>query len=165
MKTNIVLTGFMGSGKSTVGRLVACTLKRQFIDSDDVIVERAGKSIAQMFADEGEECFRRLESCVCRHLARQEDLVIASGGGALLDEGNRSVLEASGILICLLASPASIRERLATKSERPLFNGNWQALYEDRLPAYSSMPHSISTDALTPPEVAQKVVELWRASR
>ncbi len=165
MKTNIVLAGFMGSGKSTVGRLVACSLKRQFVDSDDVIVERAGKTIAQMFADEGEARFRKLESNVCHCLAMQDDLVIATGGGALLDEDNRSVLEAKGILICLLASPASIRERLATESGRPLFSGNWQALYEARLPAYRSMPHCIATDALSPPEVAQKVVELWRASR
>lgn len=165
MKTNIVLTGFMGSGKSTVGRLVAEALQLSFVDSDDLIVERAGKSIAQIFADEGEGGFRRLEGSVCRHLARQEDLVIATGGGALLDEQNRNALEDKGILICLLASPGIIRQRLAGESGRPLFEGNWEALYEDRLPAYRRILHRIDTDQRTPQETAQKVVELWRVSR
>ncbi|MDD9956166.1 MAG: shikimate kinase [Anaerolineaceae bacterium] len=165
MKTNIVLTGFMGSGKSTVGRLVAEALQRDFVDSDDLIVERAGKSIAQMFAEEGEEGFRGLESSVCQHLATQDDLVIATGGGALLDEVNRSALERGGILICLLASPAEIHRRLSGESGRPLFNGNWEALYQERLPAYQGIAHRINTDGKTPLEVAQKVVKLWRASR
>ena len=165
MKTNIVLTGFMGSGKSTVGRLVAEELQREFVDSDDLVVERAGKSIAQIFADEGEEGFRRLESSVCQQLARQDDLVIATGGGALLNEDNRSALEPGGILICLLASPVEIRQRLADESGRPLFDGNWEALYRERLPGYQGIAHQIVTDDKTPLEVAQKVVELWHASR
>ncbi|MCY3946471.1 MAG: shikimate kinase [Anaerolineaceae bacterium] len=165
MKTNIVLTGFMGSGKSTVGRLVAEALQRDFVDSDDLIVERAGKSIAKIFADGGEEGFRRLESSVCQHLASQDDLVIATGGGALLDEANRDALEKGGILVCLLASPAEIHQRLAGESGRPLFNGNWEALYQERLPTYQGIAHRINTDDKTPLEVAGKVVELWRASR
>lgn len=165
MKTNVVLTGFMGSGKSTVGQLVADALQRSFVDCDALIVEDAGKSIAQIFADEGEAGFRRLESDVCRRLAAQEELVIATGGGALLNEGNRSALAKRGVLVCLLASPESIRERLAGESGRPLFDGDWEALYEKRLPAYRGIPHQICTDQKTPQQVAQKVVELWRASR
>ena len=165
MKTNIVLTGFMGSGKSTVGRLVADVLQRDFVDSDNLIVERAGKSIAQIFAEEGEEGFRMLESSVCQHLATKDDLVIATGGGALLDEANRCALKKGGLLICLLASPAAIRQRLARESGRPLFDGEWETLYRERLPTYQGIAHRIDTDDRTPPEVAQKVVELWRASR
>ena len=126
MKANIVLTGFMGTGKSTVGRLVAQQLQCPFIDSDDLIVERAGKSIAQVFAEAGEDRFRSLERSVCRDLAAQEGLVIATGGGALLDADSRRALGKSGLLICLLASPESIRRRLAHESGRPLFNGAWE---------------------------------------
>lgn len=165
MKTNIVLTGFMGSGKSTVGRLVARELQRPFVDCDELVVQRAGKSIAQMFADEGEEKFRALEREVCRELARQDGLVIATGGGALLDADNRCVLGRKGVLVCLMASPQSIRRRLAHESGRPLFNGNWEALYEMRQETYRSIPNGLLTDGRTPQEVAQEVVALWRASR
>lgn len=165
MKTNIVITGFMGSGKSTVARLVARELQRPFVDCDDLIVERAGKSIAQVFAEDGERHFRALERGVCQELAEQEGLVIATGGGAMLDAENREALERSGLLICLQASPESIRRRLAGECGRPLFNGNWEGLYAERLATYRLIPHQLLTDDRTPQAVAQEVVELWRASR
>ncbi len=165
MKANIVLTGFMGTGKSTVGRLVARQLQRPFVDGDDLVVERAGKSIAQLFADEGEDRFRSLERSVCHDLAAQDGLVIATGGGALLDADSRSALGKSGLLICLLASPASIRARLAHESGRPLFNGAWESLYKQRLAAYQTIPHQLTTDCKEAQQVAQEVVSLWRASR
>jgi len=164
MKTNLVLTGFMGSGKTTVGRLVAARLRRPFVDSDDLIVQRAGKSIARLFADEGEARFRALERCVCHELAARRGLVIATGGGALLDAANRRALEGSGILLCLLASPDTIRARLAHESGRPLFNSAWETLYQERLASYEAIPHRIATDELAPQQVAQEVVKLWRAS-
>ncbi len=163
MKANIVLTGFMGTGKTTVGRLVAQLLQRPFVDSDNLIVFRAGKSIARLFAEEGEERFRSLEREVCRELAGQEGLVIATGGGALLDEQNRHALGQTGMLVCLLASTECIRNRLAHESGRPLFNGAWEALYAERLASYESMPQQLTTDGRAPQDVAQEVVRLWRA--
>ena len=165
MKANIVLTGFMGTGKSTVGRLVAQQLQRPFVDSDDLIIERAGKSIAQLFAQEGEDRFRSLERSVCSDLAAQGGLVIATGGGALLDADSRSALGKSGLLICLLASPESIRTRLAHESGRPLFNGAWESLYQRRLAIYRAIPHQLPTDGKAAQEVAQEVVSLWHAFR
>lgn len=165
MKTNIVITGFMGSGKSTVARLVARELRRPFVDCDDLIVERAGKSIAQIFADEGECHFRALERGVCQELAAQDGLVIATGGGALLNAENRAALGRSGLLICLQASPESIRRRLAGECGRPLFNGDWESLYAERLPIYRLISHQLPTDDRSPQSVAQEVVKLWRASR
>ena len=165
MKANIVLTGFMGTGKSTVGRLVARQLQRPFVDSDDLIVERAGKSIAQFFAEVGEDRFRSLERSVCYNLAAQNGLVIATGGGALLDADSRSALGKSGLLICLLASPESIRTRLAHESGRPLFNGAWESLYQQRLAIYQAIPHQLPTDGKAAQQVAQEVVSLWHAFR
>ena len=165
MKANIVLTGFMGTGKSTVGRLVAQQLQRPFVDSDDLIIDRAGKSIAQVFVEEGEDCFRSLERIVCRYLAAQDGMVIATGGGALLDADSRNALGKSGLLICLLASPESIRARLAHESGRPLFNGAWEALYQQRLATYKTIPHQLTTDGKAAQQVAQEVVSLWRAFR
>ncbi len=165
MKANIVLTGFMGTGKSTVGSLVAQQLQRPFVDSDDLIVERAGKSIAQLFAEVGEDRFRSLERSVCSDLAAQNGLVIATGGGALLDADNRRVLGKSGLLICLLASPESIRTRLAHESGRPLFNGAWESLYQQRLAIYQTISHQLTTDGKAAQEVAQEVVSLWHAFR
>lgn len=165
MKANIVLTGFMGTGKTTVGRLVAQQLQRPFVDSDDLIVQRAGKSIAQLFAEEGEARFRSLERDVCGELAGQKGMVIATGGGALLDEESRQALGQSGMLICLLATPESIRARLAQESGRPLFNGAWEALYDERLASYQSIQQQLTTDGSAPQDVAQEVVRLWRAFR
>ena len=116
-------------------------------------------------ADEGERHFRALERGVCQELAEQEGLVIATGGGALLNAENREALGRSGLLICLQASPQSIRRRLAGECGRPLFNGNWESLYAERLATYRLIPHQLPTDDRTPQSVAQGVVELWRASR
>ena len=165
MKTNLVLTGFMGTGKSTVGRLVAQQLERPFVDSDELIVRRAGKSVAAVFAAEGEARFRELERCVCQDLAAQQGLVIATGGGALLDACNRRALERNGLLVCLLAAPETIRARLAQEAGRPLFNQNWEALYRERLSGYGSIPQQLVTDGRRPQEVAQEVVRLWRTFR
>ena len=140
-------------------------LQRSFVDSDDLIVERAGKSIAQLFAEVGEDRFRSLERSVCSDLAAQNGLVIATGGGALLDADSRSALGKSGLLICLLASPESIRTRLAHESGRPLFNGAWESLYQRRLAIYQTIPHQLPTDGKAAQEVAQEVVSLWHVFR
>src|SRR5690349_12571702 len=105
---NIVITGFMGTGKTTVGRCVADNLKRRFVDTDDKIVESAGKPIPQIFADDGEAAFRHIERRICRFYAGQRWLVIATGGGMLVDESNLSVMIASGFVVCLNATPDAI---------------------------------------------------------
>ena len=105
---NIILTGFMGTGKTTVGRLLAARLGRAFVDTDEVIVGRAGKPIADIFHDEGEARFREMEAAVTKELAGRRGLVVASGGRLLLDPDNAATLGATGPIFCLTAAPGTI---------------------------------------------------------
>ncbi len=93
---NIVITGFMGTGKTVVGRLVAEKVNRPFIDTDEEITRRTGRKIADIFKQDGEANFRHIERRLCRFLAAQQGLVVATGGGMLVDESNREVMLASG---------------------------------------------------------------------
>lgn len=159
---NIVITGFMGTGKTTVAKKVAKQLNRPFVDTDEKIVEQAGKSIPEIFAQDGEAVFRHHERRVCRFYAGQSGLVIATGGGALVDADNRNVMLASGLVVCLLASKEAIRQRLAGQTGRPLFSGDWEALYDKRADAYAAIPHQIDTTSIKPDEVAQEIIRLWQ---
>lgn len=160
---NIVITGFMGTGKTTVAKKVAQHLNRTFVDTDEKIVEQAGKSIPEIFAHDGEAMFRHHERRVCRFYAAQSGLVIATGGGALVDADNRSVMMASGLVVCLTASKDAIRKRLSGNTGRPLFSGDWEALYDKRAEAYAAIPHQIDTTTLRPDEVAQEIIRLWQS--
>lgn len=161
---NIVLTGFMATGKTTVGREVAVLLNRRFVDSDDVIVERAGITIPQIFERDGEAGFRALEKQVCQELAAQRRLVIATGGGMLVNAENRATMLDSGLVICLDAPADVIRERLARTTNRPLA-GDWEALLEKRRAAYAEIPHHIDVTDKTPKAIAKEIVILWRESQ
>ena len=121
MRQHIFFTGFMASGKSRTGRAMADRLGRPFVDTDAVIVERAGKSISEIFETEGEAKFREMESAVIAEIARDENPQIVSlGGGALNREENIKVIRESGILIRLWAKPEILSERIGRKNTRPL---------------------------------------------
>lgn len=154
----------MGVGKTTVGERVAALLERRFVDADAVIVERAELSIAQIFALRGETAFRALEREVCRDLAAERGLVIATGGGMLVNPENRALMLASGLVVCLDAAPDVIRERLAQATDRPLA-ANWETLYEQRRAAYAAIPTHIDTSGQPPERIAEEIVKLWQASR
>jgi shikimate kinase/3-dehydroquinate synthase len=163
--TNIVLTGFMGTGKTTVGQEVARWLGRQFVDMDDVIVERAGKPIPRIFAEDGEAAFRRMESQVCADLGAQNGLVIATGGGALVNPGNRTAMMKGGNVICLNCEPDEILRRVDGNDDRPLLNvpdphGRIEALLEVRREAYTAIPWQIDTTGLSVEEIAARVIAL-----
>ena len=119
-RTNIVLIGFMGSGKSSIGKLVAGRMGFQFMDTDAVIAKRAGMAIPAIFAQFGEERFREMETAAIESLAQFTRCVIATGGGAVLQERNRALLRELGFVVCLTASEETIYERVARNSKRPL---------------------------------------------
>lgn len=164
-RQNIVITGFMGTGKTTVGRLLAARLGRRFVDMDALLVERFGKPIAAVFAEEGEQTFRAAEAALCVELAAEQDLVIGAGGGALLNESSRAALASSGVLVCLTASEDEILRRLAAATDRPLLDAQSEeerrsrvhALLRARRAAYGAIPYQINTDGLVPDAVAARV--------
>jgi shikimate kinase/3-dehydroquinate synthase len=163
--TNIAITGFMGTGKSAVGEEVARRLGWPFVDMDDVIVERAGKSIPRIFAENGERAFRALESQVCADLSAQAGLVIATGGGALVNADNRRVMMRGGTVVCLNADPDEILRRVGDDDGRPLLNvpdprARIAELLDVRRAAYQAIPWQIETTGLSVEQVAEGVITL-----
>ena len=156
---NIVITGFMGAGKSTVGEIVARRLERPFVDMDDVIESRAGTTIPLIFSERGEAAFRALEHELAGELSAQSDLVIATGGGTLVQSELRGVMGASGTLFCLNASKDDIRERLEDSNNRPLA-GSWERLLDQRQPDYADIEHQIDTRGKSPDAVAGEIIAL-----
>ena len=166
---NIVLLGFMGTGKSTAARRVAQRLGRVMVDMDAVIEERAGKTITAIFAEEGEPHFRRLERALVRELARQSGLVIAAGGGVVLNPLNLRDFARRGLVVCLTARPAVILRRVGAARHRPLLEGDAKArkildLLAARRKLYKRLPHRIDTSRLTPAAVARRILDLYAAS-
>ncbi len=158
---NIVITGFMGTGKSTVSPLVAEMLKRLFIETDAEIERRAGLSIPQIFAQQGEAAFRQMERALCEELSAQQGLVISTGGGTLIDDVNRVLMLKSGFVVCLNASLAILERRLNASSNRPLAS-EWRQRLAQREAIYRTIPYQIDTSDLSPHEIAQEIIHLWR---
>ena len=162
-RTNIVLIGFMGSGKSSIGRLVAARLGFQFVDTDAVLVEREGREIAEIFAREGEARFRDLESAVLASLSARDRCVISTGGGVVLREENRALLHDLGFTVWLTASEDVIFQRVSRNTKRPLLQTanpreTVAQLLAARRPLYeaaaqftvetSALPHAAAADAV-----------------
>jgi shikimate kinase/3-dehydroquinate synthase len=161
---NVVITGFMGTGKSSVGREVARRLDRPFVDMDVEIEARAGKTISDIFREDGEPAFRALESQLCRELSQQRGLVIATGGGALVDPKNRRRMMACGPVFCLDSDVGQILERLAQVQDRPLLavadrRQEIERLLAVRREAYAAIPRQVDTTALPVDEVATQVIQ------
>lgn len=159
----IVLTGFMGSGKSTVGPLVGARLGWSFIDADDAIAAEAGATIPEIFALHGEPAFRELERAAIARLAAGDRLVLALGGGAIENDATReSLLGQEGTFLVHLEVEleTTLRRCAGTEGDRPVLadRGNLEARYRRRLPLYRNAHASIAVDALTPEQVAQSVV-------
>jgi shikimate kinase len=160
---NIVLTGFMGTGKTTIGRLLAQRLNLAFVDTDALIVARDGRAIPDIFRQDGEAAFRQLETAVAQELAAQSNLVIATGGGLLLDPQNVTALSGNGCIFCLVASPAEILRRVGAGSGRPLLQGPDPAatirqLLADREVAYGRFTQ-IDTDNKSPEQIVKEIMK------
>ncbi|WP_283609487.1 shikimate kinase [Faecalispora anaeroviscerum] len=138
---NIVLCGFMGCGKTTVGQVLAQKSGRSFLDLDQYIEQQQGKTVSQIFADDGEATFRRLENEAARELSRKDNLVIATGGGTVLKEENAALLRETGVIVLLNASLETLERRLDGVSNRPLLQRDdrqefLRDLYARRIPLY-----------------------------
>lgn len=166
----IVLVGFMGTGKSTVSRLIAERLGWRRIDTDDAIVEREGRSIAAIFEEAGEPGFRRIESEVIASVMRHpEPAVIATGGGAPLAEANRRAMLAHGYVAALKADAAQIIARVQADTGRPLLAGGAAArvplLLEQRKTVYDFAHTIIDTTNMSAEEAAEAVLAGWKRQR
>jgi shikimate kinase len=167
---NIVLCGFMGTGKSSVGRLVAEALHFAFLDTDTVIEARAGKTISQIFDEQGEAAFRELEKRIVKELELRDRTVIATGGGLVVDPENLASLKSHALVVCLWASPATIWSRVKNQSHRPLLNeadplGKIKSLLAERAPWYKQADVLLSTELRSAREVAQQVLHQFRVAR
>ncbi|HHW46296.1 MAG TPA: shikimate kinase [Clostridiales bacterium] len=163
MGKNIVLCGFMGSGKTTVGKALAVKLNLQFIDMDSEIERIAGMAVSEIFEIYGEDHFRKIESDVCRALGQKQDLVIASGGGALLKPENQRALSENGIIVFLDVPAEIIIKRLEHDSSRPLLNRQDKAaaihnLMRQRLPIYQSAADFAVNGEGSAEEVADRII-------
>jgi len=160
---HIVLTGFMAAGKTAVGRKLARRLGREFIDTDRLIEKQAGRSIPEIFAQDGEKEFRRLEREVVANLAPATPAVIATGGGTFVDERNRDRLRELGVVVCLITSVATAVERTKGSAKRPLAAGGraqLEKLFRKRMPAYRQADVLVETDGLTIEQSVARVLSM-----
>ena len=160
----------MGTGKTTVGREVARRMGRPFVDMDAEIEAQAGKSIPRIFAEDGEEAFRHKEAALCEELSAQQGLVIATGGGAMVDPANRALMIKSGAVVCLICDVDEILRRVSSvsDSDRPLLDvadprAEIERLLKTRHEVYAAVPWQIDTTGLSVEEVAARVVEIASA--
>ncbi len=160
----IVVTGFMGTGKSTTALELARLLQRPLIDMDTLIEQRTGWTIPRLFAERGEPFFRAIEHGLCLELSLRTGLVVATGGGALMNSHSQEVFEQVCFLVCLMARPDTIEARLEGADNRPLV-AHWQELLKKRTPIYEGIAYRVWTDDKTPKQVAEEIVSLWNASQ
>jgi shikimate kinase len=164
----VVLTGFMATGKSTVGRVLASRLRYGFVDTDRIIEERHGP-IPAIFAERGEAAFRSLERSLAEELAALSSLVISTGGGMLLDPGIADLFSTTGDVVCLTAEPEVILRRVGgarAGERRPLLAGGDPleriiSLLAERSAAYARFPQ-VATDGRSPTEIASEIEALVR---
>jgi len=159
---NVALIGFMGAGKTSVGRLVAENLGFEFLDTDELIQSRAGRTIADIFAKEGEPAFRALEKQIVQELSTRQKTVISTGGGLPTNAENLAALKSFALVICLWASPEKIWERVRNQSHRPLLHGadpqkKIRELLAVREPFYKQADVLINTDLRSVREAAQQI--------
>ena len=160
----VVLVGSMGAGKTTVGSLVAAALGVPFADTDHLVEAEAGKPVAEIFVDDGEQHFRALERTAVARALESHDGVLALGGGAVLDEDTRALLKGHNVVF-LEVGLSDAAARVGLGVSRPLLLGNVRGrikqLLDERTPIYASVArHTVPTDGLSAAEVADRVLAL-----
>jgi shikimate kinase len=162
---NIVLVGFMGTGKTIVGKLLSAQLGKQRLCLDDMIEWKIGKPVVEIFKEDGEEFFRKTEKEIVKAVSKDRNAVIDAGGGVVIDEENVRRLKEHGIVICLTARPEVVYERTKGSLHRPLLNtadpvSAIKALLEKREQYYKRADYTIDTSELAPEEVVEKIIEI-----
>lgn len=163
MQTNIVLTGFMGTGKSEVARELSRLRGMRLIDIDQEIEASQRKSISEIFSGNGEDYFRQIETAAILRFSAEQGVIISTGGGAVLKDENLKALRAHGLIFCLTASPETIMLRTAGSSNRPLLQGDDRQLRISELltarqPFYEKAGIMINTEGKTPLEIADEII-------
>ncbi|MFH1074226.1 MAG: shikimate kinase [Candidatus Firestonebacteria bacterium] len=168
LKSNIVLIGFMGTGKTSTGRIIARRMKRKFVDTDELIEEDAGLSIKEIFKKKDEKYFRKIEKKVIKIVSDKKNLVISTGGGIIKYPVNIKRLKKNGVVVALLSDEKVILRRVSTqKDKRPLLNSGNRAqdqkrlreLLQKRLPLYfEAADYVVDASRLAPAQAAKKIL-------
>ncbi|MBK5243700.1 MAG: shikimate kinase [Eubacteriaceae bacterium] len=164
--TPIALIGFMGTGKSTIGPLLAEKLGYQFIDTDTMVEEGLGMKISEIFKNQGERCFRDVEHRALKKALAMEKVVISTGGGAILLKENRKLLEENAFVVSLNCQPETIFQRLQGDQSRPLLKSidpltEIKKIMANRHEYYEECDFQISTEEWTTKECCQKIIKVY----
>ena len=163
---SLVLTGFMGVGKTTVGGILAKRGHLHWLDTDQLLEERHGCAVTTLFVQVGESDFRECEAEICRELAEQEGLLITTGGGTLLQPETAALFARRALVICLTAREDTIARRLPPADpSRPLFSQDWRKLLAERQPRYLAFRHQVVTDDRCAQQVADEIWALWQQAQ
>lgn len=171
MRDRILLIGMMGAGKTTVGKEVAARLGWRHFDSDAQVQARTGKTIPEIFAQEGEPAFRREEAhALAEAIDLDEPVVVSVAGGAVLDPANRRLMSGSGSVVWLRADPATLARRVGSGDGRPLLEDDPAAslarLDSVRRPLYEALAdHTVDVDGLTPDQTVEDICQWWSGRR
>ncbi len=167
---NLALIGFMGVGKSSVGRMAAMQLRYEFVDTDEFIERRTGRTIAKIFAEDGEPAFRAMEGQLVCEMENWSHKVISTGGGLAANDGNLASLKRHALVVCLWATPEAIWERVRHQSHRPLLQhpdplGRIRELLEQRTRFYRQADVLVHTGTRSVREVTQQVLHQLQMAR
>jgi shikimate kinase len=168
MASNIYIVGFMGTGKTVVGKEVARQLNLRFVDLDSIIEQKEKKAISRIFAEDGEPAFRKIEKQALKEISAGKDSVISCGGGIVLDKENIRIMKETGAMVCLSARPEVIIARTRRYKHRPLLNvenpeKRIKELLEFRAPFYAQSDQTVDTSDLSVAQVVKRVMEYVRA--
>ena len=167
---NIVLVGFMGTGKTKVAKILSARLNMKYVSTDDLIEKKECISIQEIFSKKGEGHFRKVEKDVIKEASLMKDVVIDAGGGVVIDPENVKSLKKSGIVVCLWAEPGVIIERTKKYTHRPLLNvadplGKIKELLEFRKPFYERADYHIRTSGMTVEKTVDEIEEVIKNDR
>ena len=168
--SNIVLIGFMGTGKTTVGQQISAKLKMPVVDTDAIVETDNQMIIGEIFDRYGEGYFRNLENAAVRKASKYTRHVISTGGGVVLRVENLDLLQENGLLFCLRATPEEIFERIKDKSHRPLLKdpnppNKIRQLLQERRAQYLRIEHQIETTSLSIEEVTNQIIGIYQSAR